>query len=230
MSSLICENAHSPVCVSRETGGMIDHQQEVRRWIAEGLKKPGKAKRRLADALELDPSAVTRILDGTRMVKLHEVPKIATYLGEQPPEIDGLYEGDSQDEGQEAATVPIRGYVGAGASAHFLPQEVDLGWVTAPPGATEHTVALEIRGTSMGPLLDRWLVFVDDIREPVAPGLIGQTCLVGLADGRLLVKKLKTAADGMFDLLSNTEGDEPIRAVSVKWATPVKSMMAPSVA
>lgn len=126
------------------------------------------------------------------------------------------------DDENDASTVPVRGYVGAGATAHYLPQEVELDRVEAPPGATEATIALEIRGTSLGELFDRWLVFVDDVRTPVTPDLIGKTCVVGLQDGRVLVKKLKKAAGGLYDLLSNTE--DPIRAVAVEWAAKVKHM------
>lgn len=199
----------------------MDEQQPYREWIAEGLKKAGKGKRKLADALGLDPSAVTRILDGSRQVKLHELPKIAAYLGETAPEWDGFYEAQTPyDEGP--GTVPVRGYVGAGAMAFYLPKEVELDRVEAPPGATAETIALEVRGTSLGELFDRWLVFVDDIRAPVTPDLIGKTCVVGVADGRILVKKLKRAGAGLYDLLSDTE--EPIRAVSVEWAARVKSM------
>jgi len=199
----------------------MDEQQPYRNWIAEGLKKPGKGKRKLADALGVDPSAVTRILDGTRQVKLHELPKIAAYLEEPAPESDGFYEPEATYE-EGPGTVPVRGYVGAGAMAFYLPQEVELDRVEAPPGSTDATIALEIRGTSLGELFDRWLVFLDDIRTPVTPDLIGKTCVVGLTDGRVLVKKLKRAGGGLFDLLSNTE--EPIRSVAVEWAARVKTM------
>ena len=126
-------------------------------------------------------------------------------------------------EDPENTTVPVKGYVAAGALAHFLPlDETEFDRVEAPQGATPETVALEIRGESLGALFDRWLVFFDQVRSPVTPDLIGKLCVVGLADGRVVVKKLKRAGDGLFDLLSNTE--EPVRGVAVEWAARVKTM------
>lgn len=199
----------------------MDEQQPYREWIAEGLKKPGKGKRKLANALDLDPSAVTRILDGSRQIKIHEIPKIAAYLGEMPPGMEG-FTSESDETEEDGATVPVKGHVGAGAQAYFLPQEVELDRVEAPAGSTAQTVALEIRGTSLGELFDRWLVFFDEVQSPVTSALVGKLCVVGLTDGRVLVKKLKRASEGLYDLLSNTE--EPIRAVAVEWAARVKTM------
>src|SRR5690606_17895576 len=60
-------------------------------------------------------------------------------------------------------TVPLVGYVGAGAEAHFYASaDEGLGEVEAPPGATSDTRAAEIRGESLGPLFEHWLVFYDD--------------------------------------------------------------------
>ena len=121
--------------------------------------------------------------------------------------------------------VPLVGYVGAGAEAHFYgtaddPDET----VPAPDGATPSTVAVEIRGESLGTLFDRWLVFYDDRREPVTQDLMGRLCIVGLADDRVLVKKLRISrTKGLFHLLSNVE--EPILDVAVEWAARVKIMV-----
>lgn len=119
--------------------------------------------------------------------------------------------------------IPVKGYVGAGAQAHFLPlQEGELDRTEPIRDATPQTVAFEIRGDSLGELFDRWLVFFDDVRRPVTPDLVGKLCVVGLADGRTLVKKIRRATNGLFDLLSNTQ--DPIRNVEIEWAARVKIM------
>ncbi len=46
--------------------------------------------------------------------------------------------------------------------------------------------------------------------------------MVGLSDDRVLVKKIRKAANGLFDLLS--EREEPIRDVSIEWAAVVTDM------
>jgi hypothetical protein len=85
------------------------------------------------------------------------------------------------------------------------------------------TVAVEIRGESLGALFDRWLVYYDQVERPVTPELIGKLCVVGLADGRVLIKKIqRSKAKGLFHLISNTEA--PLTDVAIEWAARVTSM------
>lgn len=124
----------------------------------------------------------------------------------------------------ERRTVPLVGYVSAGdGEAHFMPAG-SLGEVPAPDWASETTVAVEIRGESLGALFDKWLVFYDEVRRPVTSDLIGKLCVVGLDDGSVRIKKLqRSRSEGLFHLLSQTE--PPILDVIVEWAARVKSMM-----
>jgi len=122
-------------------------------------------------------------------------------------------------------TVRVVGYVGAGAKAHFYAvSQGDLDEAPAPEGSIKDTVAVEIRGDSLGALFDRWLVFYDQIHSPVTSDLIGKLCVVGLADDRVLVKKLQNGRKkGRYRLLS--EIGDPIEDVIVEWAAKVKSMV-----
>ncbi|MGB3389483.1 MAG: helix-turn-helix transcriptional regulator [Pseudaminobacter sp.] len=121
--------------------------------------------------------------------------------------------------------VPLVGYVGAGAAAHYYASaDEGLGTAPAPEGATESTVAVEIRGDSLGSLFEHWLVYYDEVRSPVTHDMIGRLCVVGLIDDRVLVKKIqRSKSPGLFHLLSNTE--DPIFDAEVVWAARVKSMM-----
>lgn len=136
-----------------------------------------------------------------------------------------LLEGKGQPALAEGETVRLVGYVGAGAEAHYYAvAQGDLDEVPAPAGATAHTVAVEVRGESLGPLFDRWLVFYDDVRRPVTQDLYGKICVVGLPDDRILIKKLRPGtAKGKYRLLSATE--PPIENVEIEWAAPVKIMV-----
>jgi DNA-binding XRE family transcriptional regulator len=121
-------------------------------------------------------------------------------------------------------TVPLVGYVGAGAATTFFANDQPLDEVHAPDDATDTTVAVEIRGESLGSFFDRWLVFYDDVRRPVTTDLIGRLCVVGLDDGRILIKLVKKSrARGLFHLISQTE--PPILDVSIEWAAKVKHMV-----
>lgn len=83
---------------------------------------------------------------------------------------------------------------------------------------------LKVRGTSLGPALDRWLVFYDRVEDPPKESLHGKLCVVGLPDGRILVKQLRKArVNGLWHLYSNY-ADEPILDQEVIWAAPVRAM------
>lgn len=129
--------------------------------------------------------------------------------------------GDEEGEG----TVPLVGYVGAGDAAHYYAvSQGELDRVAAPKNATKDTVAVEIRGESMGPLLNRWLVYYDQVHSPVTQDMFGILCVVGLADDRVLVKRIRqTPKAGLYDLESNS-GEEPIRSVTITWAAKVRSI------
>lgn len=182
-------------------------------WILEGLKKPGKSRSGLAAALGRSPSMVTDMLKpGGRRLKADEVPLVAAYLEVAPPAPGRI------------TSVPLVGHVGAGAAAVlFSDGQGPFDEVDAPDNANDSTVAVEVRGESLGALFDRWLVYYDDVRDPPGGDQIGQLCVCGLADGRILVKKLKRGqVDGTFTLISNVE--PPIYDVYVDWAARVKAM------
>lgn len=124
-----------------------------------------------------------------------------------------------------AETTPVVGYVGAGAEAHYYALPADeLDAVPSPIGATPETVAVEIRGSSLGPLFDRWVAFYDDVRRPATDDLLGKLCVVGLSDERVLIKRLERGRRaGLYRLASNTE--PPIEDVPIEWAARVKNMV-----
>lgn len=121
-------------------------------------------------------------------------------------------------------SVPVVGKVGAGARAFFFDDQGDLDEVDPPTGTSDETVAVEVEGDSMGSSFNGWLVFYDDVHRPVRDNLLGHLCVVGLDDGRILVKTLRRARGkpGLFHLLSNNE--PPITDVEVQWAAKVRLM------
>src|ERR671923_225797 len=73
------------------------------------------------------------------------------------------------------------------------------------------------------PCFNRWYVFYDDVRRPMTPDLIGQLCVVGLSDGRVLIKQVQRGSDlGLYTLHSATE--KPIVDVTIEWAARVNSI------
>jgi transcriptional regulator with XRE-family HTH domain len=188
-------------------------------WIRDALRETGKTRSGLAKALGRSPSAVTDLLNGSRRLRADEIAVAAAYLGVEPPRLVGG--GRSPVLG---GRVPLVGYVGAGAIAHFYADgQGPFDDVPAPDAASARTVAVQIRGHSLGTLFDNWLVFYDDVRDPPDDDLTGRMCVCGLADGRVLIKALKRSQiGGLWTLLSNTE--PPIYDVVLEWAALVREM------
>lgn len=175
-----------------------------------------------------------RKIEAGSTVRSKYLPRIVAVLGLNLSDFD-TFLSDSEkglsgapvinNEGQVVGFhVPLVGYVGAGSEAHFyaLTHE-NLDEVPAVEGATDKTVAVEIRGDSLGSLFNRWLVYYDDVRRPVTSDLLRALCVVGLADDRVLIKKLHPSpVPGVYDLIS--ENEAPIRGVRVEWAAKVKAM------
>lgn len=137
----------------------------------------------------------------------------------------------SEDVAEDLRQMPVRrmvklkGYVGAGSVAHFYAlADEDFEEVPAPAEATDQTIAVEIKGSSWGPRMNTWLVFYDDVRSPVTPDLIGETCVVGLADDRILIKEIQRNGRGGFRLLSNSPTEDEIDDAEIEWAAKVTSM------
>jgi hypothetical protein len=122
------------------------------------------------------------------------------------------------------AQVKVVGWVGAGDAAHYYDSaQGPFDTVPAPAYATPQTVAAEVRGQSLGRRFDGWLVLYDEVRSPVTTDLLGQLCVVGLLDGRVLVKWLKAAkTPGLFHLKSETE--PTMKDQEVIWAAKVTGM------
>lgn len=202
---------YSDRAISIEATGSPDTLRGIRRNIADGVQTgiSTETVRKLAKPLA---SPVRWLLTGEGPEDIADAPED--------------FHLESEHVLEDAApppSVPLIGYVSAGAQAvliHLPAGELDR--VPAPPHYNDNTRALEVRGDSLGALFDRWLVFYDDVRSPITPDLINKLCIVGLADGRILIKKVRRNRDGAYDLLSNAE--EPIKDVVIEWAALVKSM------
>lgn len=54
-------------------------------WLRRGLKKSGKDKSELARCLDIHPSAIYKLLAGTRKFQLSEIKLMEDYLDEAAP-------------------------------------------------------------------------------------------------------------------------------------------------
>lgn len=167
------------------------------------------------------------VKDGRPGFNIATITALARVLKKTPAWlIDGRGQRDAAEAG--GAVIRLVGYVGAGAETHYYAvAQGDLDEVPFPEASSD-TVAVEVRGESLGLLFDRWRVFYDDVRRPVTTDsdLMGRLCVVGLADDRILIKKIKPGRKGRFRLLS-VAPEPPIEDVEVDWAASVKLMVPP---
>jgi hypothetical protein len=123
--------------------------------------------------------------------------------------------------------LPISGYVGVGAQMYLYGLTLDeLDEIEVPRPAAESTVAVEIRGDSLGSHFNHWFALYDHVHRPATLDLVGELCVVALEDDQVLVKRLQQGdAEGLFDLIS--AAGPAIRNVRVVWAAIVKEMIQP---
>lgn len=121
-------------------------------------------------------------------------------------------------------TTSVVGYAAAGNdTVTFADAQGPLEEVDAPQWATKDTVAVRVRGTSLGIHFDNWLAFYDDRRDPPDQSLIGELCICGLPENRVVIKKLRAGSiKGKFHLESNTE--PTMFDQVVEWAAMVSEM------
>ena len=87
-------------------------------------------------------------------------------------------------------------------------------------------VAVTVRGDSMsGTLEDGWTVYYDNRREPPDESLYARLCIVGLRDGRVLIKTLypgrKRAHYDLHSVSAPVLLDQPVDwAAKIAWIAP----------
>lgn len=177
----------------------------------------------LARRVGVTPQTIQAIEAG-KTKKPANIVAIAEAVGETA---EYLMDGTSGKGGNShPKETPIIGVVQAGTAAidYSVGDGQTLGEVERPAMATHSTVALEVRGDSMGGRVEEGdIVFYDERREPVTPDLYGKLCIVGATDGRVMLKKIKPGSrPGRFHLISYAT--DPEFDVPVDWAAKVTSI------
>ncbi|RCL01035.1 MAG: putative transcriptional regulator/toxin [Candidatus Tokpelaia sp. JSC189] len=126
-------------------------------------------------------------------------------------------------------TIPIIGRVGDSTSGEII-HDTDhgpFGEIKVPIGAFGDEVAVEVSGHSMGIYApDGSLILYENKQLPPQESALGEVCVVGLLDGRILVKRLlRGSRRGVFDLESVV--GETIHDQRVGWAAVVMQIIHP---
>jgi repressor LexA len=168
--------------------------------IERALKKTGRSKGGLAEAMGVRPGAVSEILSGIRLIKASEIAPITQYLS--------------------LNSVPIMGRIGAGASIEPEYEQVPpegLGEVELPFPIAEETIAFEVAGDSMLPKYENGDVIIvyREQRHPLS-SFYGEEAAVRLKSGE---RYLKTIERGKASALVNLKSfnAKPINGVKLEW-------------
>lgn len=166
-------------------------------WIKRGLEKPGKTQRGLASAMGVDPSAVSKMINGKRGIKSTELPKIERYIGESHPG------AGSAPLTPQPRQLPILGAARGGIEGVVQIDPSDpapTGWVDCPPAlmGVKDAYALSIDGDSMATtgLSHGAKAFVNPHKRPRAGNLV----VLVKTNSEAIVKRLVRESDGHYVL------------------------------
>jgi hypothetical protein len=140
----------------------------------------------------------------------HEARQYAQRLGVTAEWLLTGYQPAVRAKSRSTTIAHIHGNIGIDGEVrlfNILPENLET---ELPPLVTEATVGLAIRGDSLGRAFANWVLIYDDLREPAAPEVIGELCVIGLADGRVVIKRLVEGA---------------VAEIAVVWAARVKALV-----
>ncbi len=190
-------------------------------------KSLGLSQASFAGRVGVDQSNVSRWERGAPPDDAHIV-RLAELAGQHPAAFRYGELPETFSEAPPSHMVSVVGYVGAGQEIFALDDHAlgaGLAEVEAPEGVGRDTmVAVRVRGESMHPLRNGWLLFYRRDQHGVPEACLNRLCIVKLADdGPVLVKELHRGyREGHFVLSSWNA--PPIEDVRVDWAAPVLSI------
>jgi transcriptional regulator with XRE-family HTH domain len=178
------------------------------RWFKSQFALKRLSQRKLAEYLNLDPSAVTHTIRGKRRMQLDEAVKIARFLGvavEQVLQNAGLRLGD------DTAKVPLVGHVDERFEVHIGEQ---TRIIEVPARVPQGTVAVNMQtGMAAG-----GMVFFKP-SDTIDPAAIGRLSIAEMENGPIILSNIgRGYAPGLYQLVTR---DGIINDATLRSATPV---------
>jgi len=148
---------------------------------------------------------ISRVERGETKLKTDVVQAFAIALNTRPEMLTG----------QQAAMVPVLGYVGAAAEV-FPFEDGETDQQPCPPHMkARSTVAFVVRGDSMLPIGDGWMIFAEALPNVTDHArFLNQLCVVDLVNGKRLIKQVRQGYQPKtFNLISTNAA--PMENVSL---------------
>jgi DNA-binding XRE family transcriptional regulator len=190
-------------------------------------KSLGLSQAGFAERIGVDQSNISRWENGAMPEDAH-ILQMAELADAHPASFRYGSLPDMEPPEAAAHMVPVVGYVGAGQTVYAHDDHAKGGGleeVDGPEGVGQGSVvAVRIRGDSMHPMRDGWLLFYRRDQEGVPDDCLNRLCIVKVADdGPILVKELRRGYRPNRYLLTSWNA-APIEDVSLDWAAPVLSI------
>lgn len=182
------------------------------------MKKGGWSMKALSLEAGMGETFVRDILDRGAVPKIDSLKSVANILNTTVGYLIG----------EEPGVTSVVGRVGADTSGEIVYGTGDGGFgdVIIPPGAGPESVAVEVQGYSMGIFVDGALIFYSDQKLAPTDEMLGDMVVVGLSDGRALLKRLtRGSRPGLYDLESLN--GPTMRDQEVVWAADIESIVPP---
>ena len=203
-----------------------DSQHSLAARIRALRKSLNLSQKRFARLIGVDQSNVSRWESGAVPNDAH-ILKLAEIARVQPAAFryDPRAEGELLLATKIPVTTPVVGYVGAGQEVFSHDDHVlggGLEEVEVPEGVGDDPmVAVRVRGESMHPMRDGWLLFYRRDQHGVPEACLNRLCIVKLAgDGPILVKEVRHGYRSNHFLLTSWNAP-PIEDVCLDWAAAV---------
>lgn len=180
----------------------------IAQWIREIRRGLDMSQERFAEAVAVEQPTISRWergIDEPERFRYPGLMELAKEAGVDADISDLLLNTPSTNNSKNLC--PVVGYVGAGAEVYAYDDHAlggGLDEVDAPVWISGECVAVRIRGDSMYPLRDGWLLFYARDASGVPEDCVGELCVLKLADdGATLVKEVRRGTkDNHFHLHS----------------------------
>ena len=176
-----------------------------------------------ADLVGATQSTVARWENGSepQASHLHKLAELANSTVDALLGIDGVLRTGPD-------TIPVIGYVGAGALVMPFDDYAHgdgMTHIERPPFVTGRAVAVEVQGDSLFPVAENgWRLVYTGEQTMLEAEVLNRLCVVQLADGRALVKRVQRGTvAGRYHLASTNA--PLIEDAEILWAAPVKAII-----
>lgn len=184
------------------------------KWFRERLAERDMSMRRLAKLLEIDPSAVSLMLRGKRVMSADEANRISGLL--TLPVTEVLAQAGIPIE-EDARSIPVKAFCDARGTLHSVTTKAPRR-VSAPRDIPGAGLAVQVRAAELA--VDGWVLFSGAFDTRVE-AMIDRLCIVEVKGDGHLVGILKRGYDEeKFNLVPFT-GGAAVENVAVKSAAPV---------